>query len=152
MTKLFARTAVLSAVLLLGTAGISAYSAGVTIGGGNGNIATATDSANGNGVGVNIGSGSGPLATVDSNGNPVAGGSQTNGTVNLGSLLAGVDLGGAGAGSTGDAGNGDGGQAILASLSAGDRQLVKIRCRDVLGDPTIYKSHVVELCRLVARM
>jgi hypothetical protein len=49
---------------------VSAYSAGITVGGGNGNVATVTDSTTGNSGSVNIGSGNGPLATFDSNGNP----------------------------------------------------------------------------------
>jgi len=44
------------------------------------------------------------------------------------------------------------GGAILASLSASDRELAKIRCRSVMADPTVYKSQVVNLCLLVAKM
>lgn len=152
MTNPFVRTAVFSAALLLGTAGISAYAASVTVGSGGVNANT-TESTTGNGGDVNVGFGNGPLATVDSNGNPVAGGSQSNGNVNLGSLLAGIDLGGPGDGGAAGAGtNGGGGRAILASLSASDRALLKIRCRNVMADPTVYKSEVVNLCHRVAKM
>jgi hypothetical protein len=67
--------AALSAALLLGTAGISAYALDANVNGGSST------------VGVHVGSGSGSLATVNSAGNP-AGGSTTTGGVNLGGTPA----------------------------------------------------------------
>jgi hypothetical protein len=160
----YTKIGMLSAALLFGTAAVSAQAAGIsiggnslsaTVGGGNGNVAGAHVGAADNGVDVNIGSGSGPLATVDNNGDPLADGSQTNAAVNLGSLFEGIDLGGDGTGTGGgDNGGGisTGGGGGGITLTANDRQLLKTRCRNVLGSPDRFEANIVSVCRLIAKM
>jgi hypothetical protein len=164
--KTYAKMGMLSAALLLGTAAIGAHAAGIsiggnslsaTVGGGNGNVASAHVGAADNGVNVNIGSGSGPLATVDNNGDPLGNGSQTNAAVNLGSLFEGIDLGGGDGAGGGDNGNGGGistggGGGGGITLTANDRQLLKTRCRNVLGSPDRFEANIVSVCRLIAKM
>lgn len=165
MTTQFLKSATLSLAMLLGTASmpVLALDLNVTVGGGANAAASAT--TGNTGANVNIGSGSGPLATVDSTSN-ASGGSQIDAAVNLGSLLDGIDLGAAGVPGAdgGDGTNGGGGaggnvgtsgggyQAIVASLSAADRQRLNLRCQNVLIDPTIYKADVVEFCRMIAKL
>lgn len=169
MNKQFLTTAALTAVLLLGTADISAYAAGVTYGGTSG-TSTASGGAGGNNGNVTIGPGNGPLATLDNNGDPTNGGSQTDGDVNFGSLLSGldlggvdpgnIDLGGGGNGGTGGAGGnggvrdggGSGFQALASNLSSGDRQTLKLRCLNVLASPETHKSDVVDFCKMIAKL
>jgi hypothetical protein len=161
--KTYAKVGMLSAALLLGTAAISAQAAGIsiggntlsaTVGGGNGNVASAHVGAADNGVDVNIGSGSGPLATVGNSGDPLGAGSQTTAAVNLGSLFDGIDLGGGagdnGGGNGGGISTGGGGEGI--TLTADDRQLLKTRCRNVLGSPERFEANIVSVCRLIAKM
>ena len=168
MNKQFLTTAALAAALLLGTADISAYAAGVTVGGTSG-TSTASGGAGGNDANATIGPGSGPLATLDSNGDPTNGGSQTDGDMNFGSLLSGLDLGGidpgnidvgggnggnGGAGGNGGVGGGSGSgfQAIASNLSSGDRQTLKLRCLNVLASPETHKSDVVDFCKMIAKL
>jgi hypothetical protein len=181
MTSSFLKTAALSAALLLSTAMVpaSAIDVGVTLGGGPTADATATvGNTNAN---VHVGSGSGPLATVESTGTP-GGGSQTDVTVNLGSLLDGIDLpdiglpgggsgggpgGGNGGGGNGGGGNGNGNggigggngggggggfQTIVDNLSADDRALLDKRCRGVLVDPDRYEKDMIEFCRMIIKL
>jgi hypothetical protein len=113
MTSSFLKTT-FAAALLLGAAIVPAVAIdlGVTIGGGPNVDASATvGNTNAN---VHVGQGSGPLATVESRGT-AGGGSQTDVTVNLGSLLDGIDLpdidlpgGGNGGGGNGNGGGGNG--------------------------------------------
>jgi hypothetical protein len=158
----YTKIGMLSAALLLGTAAIGAQAAGIsiggntlsaTVGGGNGNVASAHVGAADNGVDVNIGSGNGPLATVDNNGDPLGSGSQTNAAVNLGSLFEGIDLGGGdgtgGGGNGGGISTGGGGGGGI-TLTANDRQLLKTRCRNVLGSPDRFEANIVSVCRLIA--
>ncbi len=161
------RTTLLSAALLLCTSVVSLQAAGVsvsgsgasvstgtgtsgtaTVGGGSGSVASSHFDANGNVIDLNIGNTSGPLASVDQNGNPVNGTSASAAAINLGNLLEGIDVGG---GVTGG-GAGGGVQAVVAGLSGGDRQILKIRCRDVLAAPASFKIDVVRFCRIVASM
>jgi hypothetical protein len=162
----YTRIGMLSAALLLGTAAIGAHAAGIsiggnslsaTVGGGNGNVAGAHVGAADNGVDVNIGSGSGPLATVDNSGDPLGSGSQTNAAVNLGSLFEGIDLGGGDGAGNGGGDNGGGistggGGGGGITLTANDRQLLKTRCRNVLGSPDRFEANIVSVCRLIAKM
>ena len=169
------RTTLLSAALLLGTAIVSLQAAEVsvggasvsaggssasvgtsagtsgtaTVGGGGGNVASSHFDANGNVIDLNVGNTNGPLAKVDQNGNPVNGTSASAAAINLGNLLEGIDVGGGGV-----AGGGGGGgvRSVVAGLSAGDRQILKVRCRDVLAAPASFKSDVVQFCRMVALM
>lgn len=151
MTKHLLKTIAVSAALLLGGAGMSAYAAGVSVSPSGASVGVG---AAGSAASATIGMGTGPLAAVDSNGNPVGGGSQTAAAVNLGTLLAGIDLsgvgvgGGASAGTGGIAGGGGGG----VTLSANDRLLLKSRCGVVLAAPANYQADVVTLCRLIAKM
>lgn len=162
MNTQFVKNAVLAAALLLGTAGISVYAAGVTTGGTSGTT-SASGGAGGNNGTVTIGPGSGPLATLDSNGDPTNGGSQSDGDVNFGSLLSGldtggvdpgtIDLGGGNGGNGGAGGNGGSGFKSLASnLSSGDRQTLKLRCLNVLASPETHKSDVVDFCKMIAKL
>lgn len=146
MSNQFLKMIALSTALLLGTA--SAYALDATVNAGS-NAAT-----------VHVGAGNGPLATVNNSGDATNGGSTTAGDVNLGGLLA--PLGGGPGGGAGGTGGGAGGvgigggaggvQAAVASLSAGDQQTLKLRCRDVLASPNLYKSNAVALCRMIAEM
>lgn len=162
MTKQFLKTTALTAALLLGVADISAYAAGVTVGGTSGTT-SASGGAGGNNANVTVGPGNGPLATVDNNGD------QTDGDVNFGSLLSGLDLGdidagdidvgGGNGGNGGAGGNGgfrDGGgsgfQALASNLSSGDRQTLKLRCLNVLASPETHKRDVVDFCRMIAKL
>ena len=163
MNKQFLKTAALTAALLLGTADISAYAAGVTVGGTSGTT-SASGGAGGNNANATIGPGNGPLATLDNNGDPTNGGSQTDGDVNFGSLFSGLDLGdidtGGGTGGNGGAGGnggvggggGSGFQAIASNLSSGDRQTLKLRCLNVLASPETHKSDVVDFCKMIAKL
>jgi hypothetical protein len=163
MTRQLFGTTLVSAALLLGAAAFSVSQAAslnvgnavsATVGGGNGNVASGHVGAAGNDVDVSIGTGNGPLADVDSRGNPLDGGSQTTGVVNLGALFQGIDLDGGtndpGTGDTGDVSNGGGGGGI--TLTADDRQLLKNRCRSGLGQPERFANDIVSVCRLIARM
>lgn len=192
-------TAAVSAALLLGIADISAYAAGITIGGDGNSAVSAT--VGGSTANVNVGNGAGPLATVNNTGSPTGNGSTTNANVNLGNLtnggsangalarvdsngnllgddsstnagldlgnlLAGLNLGGlggigggGGGGGLPGGGNGNGPGAgnggmglIFASLSASDQSALRLRCRTILSDPTIYKADVVTFCRMIAKL
>jgi hypothetical protein len=114
MNRHLFKSASLSVILLLGTAGFVAQAVEVNVGGtsvntgstgtdavsgtatvgGGDNIASAHFDANGNLIDVNIGRGSGPLATANQGGNPANNTSTTAASVNLGSLLSGLDVGG----------------------------------------------------------
>jgi hypothetical protein len=94
---------------------------------------------------VRIGTGGGPLASVDSNGNPVNGGNATNGAINLGGLLGPGSIDdGSGAG----AGPGNPG-AIVAGLSSADQAKLRANCRTVLRSPASYQRNLVSICRLL---
>jgi hypothetical protein len=41
---------------------------------------------------------------------------------------------------------------MFASLSMGDKSLLRDRCRGILGDPSIYKPDVVNFCRMIAKL
>ncbi len=168
MTRYFAKTTALVAALMLGAASIPAYAIDVNVGDGGVSVGTG-GSTGANNATANVGQGSGPLANVDSNGDPTTGeGSQTDGDVNLGSLLAGVDLGdiglddiGDGTGAGGAGGNGGAGgagagsagfQRLAANLSAGDRDTLKLRCLKVLANPETQKSDVINFCRMIAKL
>lgn len=161
MNKPILKTAALTAALLIGVANISAYAAGITIGGVSG-TSTASGGAGGNNALATVGPGNGPLATLDSNGDPTNGGSQSDADVNFGSLLSGLDAGGinpgtiddgGGAGSNGGVGAGAGSfQAIASNLSSGDRQTLKLRCLNVLASPETHKQDVVAFCRMIAKL
>jgi len=122
--------------------------------GGGGNVATVNLGApTDNTAHLSIGLGNGPLAAVDSNGNPLNGGSATSGVINLGGLLG---IGGIGGGPGGpgvpvDNGPGapGGAGAIVASLSAGQQAKLRANCRTVLGNPGGYTRDVVAICRLL---
>jgi hypothetical protein len=96
---------------------------------------------------VRIGLGAGPLASLDSNGNPVNGGSATNGTINLGGLLGLGGLGGIDDG-PGAAGPGTPG-AIVAGLSSGQQAKLRANCKMVLRSPASYQQNLVSICRLL---
>ena len=85
---------------------------------------------------------------------PTAAVSQTTAAVNLGSLFDGIDLGGGagdnGGGNGGGISTGGGGEGI--TLTADDRQLLKTRCRNVLGSPERFEANIVSVCRLIAKM
>lgn len=94
---------------------------------------------------VRIGLGAGPLAAVDSNGNPVNGGSATDGSINLGGLLGlgGIDDSGPGSAAPGSPG------AIVAGLSAGQQAKLRANCKTVLRSPASYQQNLVSICRLL---
>lgn len=159
------RTTLLSAALLLGTSIVSLQAAEVsvsgsgasvstgtgtsgttTVGGGSGSVASSHFDANGNVIDLNIGNGSGPLAEVDQNGNPIDGTSASAASINLGNLLEGIDVGGVIGGGSGSL------PSMVAGLSSGDRQILKVRCRDVLAAPASFKVDVVRLCRMIVSL
>jgi hypothetical protein len=176
MNKHLFKSAALSAILMLGTAGFVAHAVEVNVGGTSANtgstgsdavsgtttvdnVANGQFDANGNLVGFNIGPGGGPLVTANQGGNPANNTSSTAANVNLGSLLDGIDVGGmpgtpGAPGAAGGAGGGGAGgpQGVLASLSAADRGVVKLRCSTVLKSPRSFKADVVQFCQLVAKM
>ena len=158
---------------------VGGVTATANVGGGGGNIANGHVGAGGSSGDFAIGLGGGPLAKVDSNGNPISpGGNHSNAAVNLGSLLDGIDvggvtggggggggLGGGGGGGLGGGGLGGGGAggigggktagglaAIAGGLSAGDQQVLKLRCRNVLASPKGFNHDVVQFCRMIAKL
>lgn len=171
--------AVTAAVLLLGASFAPAHAIDLNIGGigisanlGGDSIASASVSSGPTG-GQTVN-----LAVNDTSGNLVdlnQEGDQTSGNVNLG--LDGLGLDGLGldglgldgllGGGLGDILPGDGGGILpgggggltptqIASAFGGlggpEQQLLRNRCRSVLGNPVAFEPSLVELCRIIARM
>jgi len=127
----------------------SAAKARATVGGDN-NIARAKAGVLGNNAKVNVGGGSGSTLSLDQNGNPLNGTSNTNLNVNLGGL--GGLLGAAGGGGVG----GGGGtidrnvvKVAFRSMSTGSQAQVQQTCKGVLNNPRGFEPGMVDLCRLL---
>ena len=146
-----------------GGTGVSA-----TIGGGS-NIVSTGVGAGGTGLNVGVGSAGGPLITTNQTGGTTsanvnlglgdAGLGDIQGLLNslsgtTGDLLDGIDFGDIG-GPGGGPGGGVGGAGFgvaFASLSAGEQQFLRLRCRAVLSSPTAFDSNIVALCRMIAKL
>jgi hypothetical protein len=137
-----------------------------TLGGGS-NLATAGVGTGGTGLIVGLGTNEGPLLTTSSSDGTTSAnvnlglgglGGTANGLVNtvtdpLGNLLDGVDVPGLPGG-----GGGGGGvtptqlASAFGGLGPAEQQLLRNRCRSVLGSPAAFEPGLVELCRIIARM
>jgi hypothetical protein len=143
MTNRLWKITALSATLLLGVANIPAHAAGVSVG--PGGVAVGAGAAGDSGTGT-IGFSNGSLVAVDSNGNPVNNGSNSNAAVNLGMALGEVGIGDGTAATSGNI------AAAVASLSESDQKKLKVQCLAVNASPNMHKAEAVALCRVVGTL
>lgn len=141
------------------SAGTGGTSGDVTLSGGS-NIASVSADTGGTGGSLSVGNTSGDLiglnatdASVNLGGLGL--GSGINNTLNgvtgpLGTTLDGVNVGGLPGGGGGGGAAGIRVAAAFGGLSAGDQQLIKLKCRTVLGNPSGFSAETQALCRLLA--